>query len=173
MAGLALLRAAPFLAATSSVTFTLSEDIFIRPLAKTPTTELRRHANRLLPSQGRWLWPGLGIVFGTYGLSIATAIANLARGDPAVHFHSANSNSRLAAGFYLAGCIFSFLHFPWGVKAMALLKSIRTDSNVDGDEKRDNTAAMRAWLKVNWLRGLLADLPSWVCYFVAYMYAMS
>ncbi|KAK0618508.1 hypothetical protein B0T17DRAFT_538108 [Bombardia bombarda] len=183
MAGLALLRVVPLLSATSSVTFTLSEDTFIRPLTHTApspaSVELRRHANRILPSHGRWTRRGLAVIFITYPLSIATAIANLARRhDNAQVDFSPNApyNARAAAAFYLAGLVFSVIHFPFGPRAMSLLKRIRKDTGgveADVDPAQDNTASMASWLRINAIRGVVADVPSWVCYFAAFLFAMS
>ncbi|KUI64394.1 hypothetical protein VM1G_11191 [Cytospora mali] len=159
----ALLRVCPLLGATSSMTFVVCEDFFIRPLAPAPQSDLRRHANRLLPAHGRWLWPGLGVVGASWGLSIATAIANL---RPPVA-----QGGGAADKWYRAGLCFSALHFAFGYRAMWLLWTIRKDGNDDEDEKKDNVAYMKAWLRVNFWRGLLADLPSWLCYLVAFILA--
>lgn len=56
---------------------------------------------------------------------------------------------------------------------MGLLGSIRRDENIEGDKSKDNTAAMEAWVRVNAVRGILADLPGWVCYFIAFVTATS
>ncbi|KAK3318102.1 hypothetical protein B0H66DRAFT_532616 [Apodospora peruviana] len=179
MAGLALLRVAPLLSATSSVTFTLSEDTFIRPLVHTAPSasslELRRHVNRILPSHGRWTRRGLFVIFITYPLSIATAAANLARHDNGQVDLSGDAtyNARVAAGFYLAGLAFSVIHFPFGPRAMSLLKRVREDSGNDSDATQDNTSSMVSWLRVNAIRGVVADVPSWVCYFAAFLFAMA
>lgn len=178
MAGLALLRVAPLLSATSSLTFTLCEDTFIRPLmhesSSTAGKEARRHVNSILPSHGRWTRRGLTVIFTTYPLSIATAIANLARSDAHVDLSkTASYNARVAAGFYLTGLLFSVLHFPFGPSAMACLKRVADNKGVEGDEKADNTASMVSWLRINLTRGLVADLPSWACYFVAFMFSMT
>jgi hypothetical protein len=178
MAGLALLRVAPLLSATSSLTFTLSEDTFIRPLihetSSTAEKEARRHVNNILPSHGRWTQRGLAVIFITYPLSIATAAANLARHDAHVDISKgASYNSRVAAGFYLAGLFFSVIHFPFGPSAMACLKRVADNKGVEGDAKADNTASMVSWLRINLIRGVVADLPSWACYFVAFMFSMT
>ncbi|KAK4217475.1 hypothetical protein QBC37DRAFT_414589 [Rhypophila decipiens] len=179
MAGLALLRVAPLLSATSSVTFTLCEDTFIRPLVHTSpsasSAELRRHVNRMLPSHGRWTRRGLFVIFITYPLSIATAAVNLARHDNGqVDFSGdASYNARVAAGFYLAGLVFSVIHFPFGPRAMGFLKRVREDSGSDDDPAQDNTASMSSWLRINAIRGVVADVPSWVCYFAAFLFAMA
>jgi len=175
MASLALLSAVPLLSATSSVTFTLCEDTFIRPLMYTGTlvsdVELRHYANRILPGQGRFIRRGLPIVFITYPLSIATAAANAARHDGRVDIYGDN-DARLAAGFFLAGLAFSLLHFVFGQKAVALLKQVRENKGIDGDPVADNTAMMSSWLRINAIRGLVADVPSWACYFSAFLLAM-
>jgi hypothetical protein len=178
MAGHALLRVAPLLSATSSLTFTLCEDTFIRPLihksSSTVSKEARRHVNSILPSHGRWTQRGLAVIFITYPISIATAAANLARPDGHVDMSTgASYNSRVAAGFYLAGLIFSVLHFPFGPSAMSYLKRVAENRGVEGDEKADNTAIMVSWLRINLMRGIMADIPSWACYFIAFMFSTS
>ncbi|RYP00871.1 hypothetical protein DL763_000501 [Monosporascus cannonballus] len=172
-----LLRAAPVLFGTSSLTFTVTvcEAIFIRPLVEMARrdTKLRTHSNRVLPAHGRWLWCGLGIVFSMYPLGIATAIINLATARIASSGEGGGGgmagSQRIAAGFYAAGIGFSALHFIWGPRAIRLLGSIRRDENMDGDRTRDNTAAMEAWVRLNAVRGILTDFPQWVCYFIAFI----
>ncbi|RYP28942.1 hypothetical protein DL767_006977 [Monosporascus sp. MG133] len=141
-----LLHAAPLLFATSSLTFTVCEDIFIRPLVELPlpglTTaaatssfssgakegeeerkkKLRVHNNRVLPGHGRWLRGGLGIVFSMYPLSIATAVAN-------VNIATATALPPMAVKLYTVGAVFSALHMVFGPRAMSLLASIREDKN--------------------------------------------
>lgn len=179
MAGLALLRVAPLLSATSYITFTFSEDTFIRPLVHTApsaaVTELRRHANRILPAQSTFVRRGLPFIFLSYPLSIATAAANLARQDNGSLSFAGDAapRARAAAAFYTAGLVLSVLHFPFGPSAMACLKRVGEDKGVDGDPKADNTAAIVKWLKINAIRGLVADFPSWVCYFIAFLFVMS
>lgn len=180
MAGLALLRVAPLLSATSYITFTFSEDTFIRPLVHTHGSaagiELRRHANRILPAHNAFVRRGLPFIFLSYPISIATAAANLAgHGDGgSVSFAGdAAPRARAAAAFYAAGLVLSVLHFPFGPAAMACLKRVGEDEGVDDDPKADNTAAMVSWLKINAIRGMVADVPSWACYFIAFMLAMS
>ncbi|KAF2964425.1 hypothetical protein GQX73_g9128 [Xylaria multiplex] len=166
MSAIVFLRVAPLLAATSSLTFTICEDMFIRPLV-TYRPDLRPHANRILPAHGQWIWGGLSIIFSMYPISIATAAANLAARDDMVDIMGFGTRQRIAAGFYAAGLLFSVLHFPFGKRAMHLLWTIRNDKNNDDDIKGDNSALMAAWLRVNAVRGLVADFPGWACYLVA------
>ena len=180
MAGFALLRVAPLLSATSYITFTFCEDTFIRPLLHTApssaSTELRQHANRIQPAFINSFTPrGLPFIFLTYPLSIATAAANLKQHDsPGVSFAGdAAPGARAAAAFYLAGLVFSVLHMPFGPTAMKWLKRVGEDKGIEGDAGADNTAGLVSWLRVNATRGILADFPSWVCYFAAFMCAMS
>ncbi|KAG8158082.1 hypothetical protein KVR01_011843 [Diaporthe batatas] len=160
MAGLALLSVAPLLSATGSIMFTISEDTFIRPLMRTAPTpaerEARRHANRILPKLMGFTRNGLAIIFTTYPISLS---ADAAR------------NPRIAAGFYLAGLIFSVLHMPFGPSAMRLLESVREDKGAADDVTRDNTASMLSWLRINTIRACVADFPSWACYFMAFIFA--
>ncbi|EPE27237.1 integral membrane protein [Glarea lozoyensis ATCC 20868] len=176
MAFHALLRVTPLLSATSSLTFAFCEDTFIRPLIHNGSSktekEARRRANSILPSHGRWTQRGLVFIFITYPISIATAAANLARPDEHLGISTeASDNARVARVFYLAGLCFSVLHFFFGHSSMACLKRVAENKGVEGDEKADNTASMILWLRINVIRGLVADLPSWICYLVAFMYA--
>lgn len=178
MAGLALLSVAPLLSATSSITFTLSEETFIRPLMHTSATaaelERRRNVNRALPSLMGFTRNGLAIIFTTYPLSIATAAANLARHDAHVDISGhAATKPRVAAAFYLAGLIFSVLHMPFGPGDERRLDQVRKDKGIEGDPAADNTAIMVSWLRTNAIRAFVSDIPSWACYFVAFVFAMS
>ncbi|KAI0010867.1 hypothetical protein F4779DRAFT_575760 [Xylariaceae sp. FL0662B] len=166
--GLPLLRAVPFLASTSALTFTVSEDLFMRALKVDP--QLRPHANRILPAHVRaWLPGALAVVFGTHPLAIAAASANLCIRDFHVDLTGARYNQRLAAGFYLAGLAFSVTHFLFGVRALKLLFSMRNDTNVHNDLAKDNSTALKAWVHLNAICGVISDLPAWVCYFVAFV----
>lgn len=82
-------------------------------------------------------------------------------------------NPRVAAGFYLAGLILSVLHMPFGPSAMRFLEAVREDKGAADDVTHDNTASMMSWLRINTIRGCVADFPSWVCYFAAFMFANS
>jgi len=178
MASLALLRVAPLLSATSYVTFTFSEDTFVRPLVHTSTSsaeaKIRRHANRIFPSLYAFTRRGLPYIFLSYPISIATAAANLAKTGPGVSFGSdASPQARTAAILYSAGLIFSVLHFPFGPTAMSYLDRVGADQGVEGDFEADNTANMAFWLRINATRGAVADIPSLICYFFAFLYAMA
>ncbi|KAI1322675.1 hypothetical protein F5Y16DRAFT_30839 [Xylariaceae sp. FL0255] len=106
-----------------------------------------------------------------YPISIATAAANLAKRDSAVDLMGFDTRPRVAAAFYLVGLVFSVLHFPFGKRAMYLLWTIRTDKNDDGDVQSDNSAMMAKWLRVNAIRGFVADFPGWAAYLVAFVVA--
>jgi hypothetical protein len=135
--------------------------------------EARRYVNNILPSHGRWTQRGLAFICITYPTSTATAAANLARPDKYAYIsRGASYNARVAGGLYLAGLLFSVLHFVFGPSAMACLKRVADNKGVEGDERADNTASMISWSRTNLIRGLVADIPSWACYLVAFMYAM-
>ncbi|KAI1490016.1 hypothetical protein F5X96DRAFT_670137 [Biscogniauxia mediterranea] len=170
-AGLALLRATPFLASTSALTFTISEDLFIRSL-KTEDPELRALINRVLPAHVKaWIPGAFSLIIGLYSLSISTAAANLGVRDIHVDISGASRNQHLAAGFYLAGLVFNLVHFVFGRHAVTRLFSLRSDKGVNGDRDRDNSASLKAWVHINAIRGIVADLPAWICYFVAFIVA--
>lgn len=155
-----LLRVAPFLATTSSVTFTVCSDLFLRPLIPEPgKPSLRSHVNRTLPMHGRFIWRAVPVLASIYAVNIGTAVVNLTR------------SSDTAKTFYAAGLSFTLLHFLWGRRAMHLLWTIRNDINIEDDEGKDNVAAIVAWVHLNVTRAICSDLPGWVCYFLAFMTA--
>ncbi|KAI1078626.1 hypothetical protein F5B20DRAFT_546756 [Whalleya microplaca] len=166
--GLLLLRAAPLLASTSYVTFTVAEDIYLRPWGSF-RPDLRAPANAVIPAfMDRWQPPGLAMIFVLYPAGIATAIANLVskqHGIPAL-----GCRSRVAGYLYAAGAVFGALHFAFGPWDLAILARIG-----EGEEERegDNGGAMADWSRMNVVRGLCADFPSWVCYFAGFMLAMT
>lgn len=69
--------------------------------------------------------------------------------------------------------MFSVLHMPFGLSAMRLLEAVCEDKGAADDVTRDNTASMLSWLRINTIRGCVADFPSWACYFMAFMFANS
>ncbi|KAI1342716.1 hypothetical protein F5Y15DRAFT_266129 [Xylariaceae sp. FL0016] len=174
MSKLAVLRVLPLLSATSYITFAFAEDVFIRPLVHDGSSaadiKLRRHANRILPSFNTFTARGLPFIFTTYPLSFATAAANIfLNDDTAVSFsRDAGPGPRLAALCYAAGLFFSLLHLAFGPAAMAHLDRVAADQGSEGDVKGDNTASIASWLRLNAIRATVADLPSWVCYLVAF-----
>lgn len=156
-----LLSVAPFLATTSSLTLTVCEDLFIRSLIPKPSEpELRVHANRVLPIQGRFIKPGAPFLASIYGLNIVTGVMNFGR---------SHGSEKL---FYAAGLCFTLLHFVWGQRALHLLSTVRNDQNIDGDENKDNVAAITEWVRLNAIRGVCADFPAWLCYFRAFLLSM-
>ncbi|KAI1387019.1 uncharacterized protein F4822DRAFT_411896 [Hypoxylon trugodes] len=164
---LILLRAAPFLASTSYVTYTVAEDLYLRPFGNF-RPDLREQANQIIPAyRDRWFPPSLAVIFTLYPLGIGTAITNLVIRKGSLDLTGASgSNQRVAAGLYIAGAVFSALHFAFGPRDLAIVKRI--------DEKdKDNAKGMADWVSMNRIRGLVADFPSWLCYFAGFMYAMS
>ncbi|KAI0910918.1 hypothetical protein F4824DRAFT_516598 [Ustulina deusta] len=169
MISLALLRVAPLLSATSYATFTFSGDTFIRPSAHTaPST-----ANRILPGLHAFTRSGLPFIFLSYPVSIAAATANLMQLDSCMNFDGDGAlRTGAAAFFYLAGLIFTMVHFPFWPIAMAYLDCVGTDKGLEGDPRADNTASMVSWFNIHTNHGLVTGLLSWGCYLAAFMCAV-
>ncbi|KAK7752936.1 hypothetical protein SLS62_005095 [Diatrype stigma] len=162
-----LLRVAPLLASTSYVTYTVAEDLYLRPWGNL-RSDLRAEANRLIPAyKDRWFPPSVAMVLTLYPLGIATAIANLVVEGSRLDISGASgANQRLAGCLYAAGAVLGALHFAFGPRDISIVKRI-------SEKDKDNEASMVDWVRMNLVRGLVADFPSWMCYFAGFMVAMS
>ncbi|KAI1087827.1 hypothetical protein F5B19DRAFT_46669 [Rostrohypoxylon terebratum] len=108
------------------------------------------------------------MILALYPLSIGTSMNNLLMGQGrSLDISGASgSNQRIAGYLYAAGAVFNALHFAFGPHDMAILKRIN-------EKDKDNQATMADWVRMNRTRGLVADIPSWICYFVGFLFAMS
>ncbi|KAI2465481.1 hypothetical protein F4781DRAFT_22884 [Annulohypoxylon bovei var. microspora] len=165
-AGLILLRVAPLLASSSYITFTVSEDIYLRPFGAF-RPDLRLQANRIIPAyKDRWFPPSLAVIFIMYPLGIGTAVANLVSRHGSLDISGASGSSQRIAGyFYAAGAIFGALHFAFGPHDLKILKRI-------SEKDKNNEMAVADWVRMSLVRGLVADFPSWLCYFLGFMFAV-
>lgn len=91
-----------------------------------------------------------------YPLAIFTAIANV------LVLEYTDTDAHLARSFYIAGAVFNALHFAFGTRDLAILKRIH-------EKEKDNGAAMADWVRMNLLRGVIAEFPSWLCFLVEFV----
>ncbi|KAI1077063.1 hypothetical protein F5B20DRAFT_553105 [Whalleya microplaca] len=161
--GTILLRAAPLLASTAYLTGTTCEEVYFRPFGS-PRSSLRPQANRLVAAHFNAMYkPAVSITLTLYPLAIGTAVGNLVVGGI----------SRLGSGFYAAGLCFSLMHFAFAPRDMALMSTITDHQAVNRDKGKDNCTAIADWVRLNVTRGLIADLPGWICYFVGFMVSVA
>ncbi|KAI0968691.1 hypothetical protein F4678DRAFT_464306 [Xylaria arbuscula] len=163
-AGLMILRITRLLASTACVTYTLAEDIYLRPWGNF-RPDLRTEANRIIPEyKNRWFPPSLAVIFIFYLLAVFTGIANvLAKGSLDVS-GKPDGHQQLANYFYIAGVLFNALHFAFGPRYLAILKRI-------SEKEKDNGKAMAEWVRMSLVRGVFAEFPSWICFFVGFIAA--
>ena len=155
MAALLLLRLAPVLTTTAYLTFTCAEDLYFKPYLSPP---LHKVSNDLLPLYiNIWYTRGMILIFTLYGLTWATAIANLPVADL---LHASGPCFAL----YLLGLVFSIGHMVWGPKAMALLNAIKMRERNDG-----SVELVREWCRMNIIRGIVVDVPAWGCFLAAFL----
>ncbi|KAI0007056.1 hypothetical protein F4779DRAFT_593484 [Xylariaceae sp. FL0662B] len=158
-----LLHVSPLLASTAYLTTTVCEEVYFRPFGS-PKADLRPQANRLVASHFNALFkPAVSITLTLYPLAVGAAAGNLVvRGINSV-----------GSGFYAAGIFFSVMHFAFGPRDVALMNTITDYDAVDRDKGKDNCTAIADWVRLNVVRGLTADLPGWICYFVAFMISVT
>ncbi|KAF2170722.1 hypothetical protein M409DRAFT_63803 [Zasmidium cellare ATCC 36951] len=170
--GLQLLRLLPLISSTVNVQFANDEYQFLTSWTELPLDK-QIPAREVLPNwstswQSRGLWQAL------IGLSvpIIAGVANhvLLRPATAASIFQDPLLSGLdganvsAARWYLAGSIFSFLHFAFGCKALRLLAQMASD---DAKNRKSNIESVAQWLRMHRMRTLLTDLPAFVCFIVA------
>ena len=147
---LKLIRLAPLLTSTASLTFAHDHDLFFRAfLHPSYTTK----ANAFIPPWTAIYMPRGGFTIMTlYPSTLLLAIANVYVGNTP------------AASFYYAGLAFTIGHFLFAGRAIGLLNRMKRD-----ESKGKSTDDMAAWVNMNVLRTLAVDLPGWVCYLLAAM----
>ncbi|KAI1733998.1 hypothetical protein F4680DRAFT_439709 [Xylaria scruposa] len=161
--GLMILRIAPLLASTACVTYTGAEDLYLRPFGNF-RPDLRAEANRIIPEyKDRWFPPSLAVILTFYPLAICTGITNtLVKGN--LNIPGKGVDQQFASYFYLAGALFSAVHFAFGPRDLAILKRMN-------EKEKDNGKAMADWVRMNLVRGVVAEFPSWLCFFVGFIAA--
>jgi hypothetical protein len=137
--GIQLLRLAPLVLTTSSLTFSFSQYLFFKPyldLAPPTIDTTTRHTttynphppptpppqavNKVLGAYvGRQFPSGLSTILTLYPLTWVTAAANLST------FHGIGLARRgIPRRFYVAGLIFNVAHLLWAPRAKALMEGI-------------------------------------------------
>nr|A0A7L9EYL3.1 RecName: Full=Epoxidase xenD; AltName: Full=Xenoacremones biosynthesis cluster protein D; Flags: Precursor [Xenoacremonium sp. BF-2018a]QOJ72662.1 XenD [Xenoacremonium sp. BF-2018a] len=148
-----LLRLLPALSSTSVLMFALDEHLIFGTWMH-PT--LRERANTTLPpwwTKGglRWRWV---IIIG-YPLTYLLGILNLLVARDELQA----TGSTL---WYTTGLLFSIAHMAYVGTALNWIANIE-----NGMPKGNVTYSMGNWLKMNWTRALITDLPAWVCFITA------
>lgn len=159
MAAVLLIRCTPLLSTTTSLTFALCEELYLRPYT-TLCPSSRDSANAMLPAYIRgWFRPGFTVILTLYPLTWVTATANLVL--------TGHRPSPRVWSLYSAGLFFSIAHMLWGPKAKGLLDRIRAQQHrLHAD---DSVAVLKTWLRLNAARSLLVDLPGWACFFAGFL----
>jgi hypothetical protein len=150
-----LLRLSPALVSSMTLMFALDEHLIFGTWVQKP---IRPLANSTLPAwwtRGGLRWQWVLIIF--YPVIYLVGILNL-----------------LVAGgqdgtktWYAWGLFFSIAHAFFG--PMALRRIAAIENNVP---KGNVVISMEAWLRMNWVRALITDLPAWLCFITAALKAL-
>ncbi|KAI1443824.1 hypothetical protein F5Y02DRAFT_419696 [Annulohypoxylon stygium] len=149
---LTLLRVAPLITSTASLTIASDSHLFLSSL--TSLKSQRASVNQMAPRYFEtFFWRGLPEIFVTFGLSLAFGVANAYRKPSAAGW-----------AWYAGGSAFSLAHFAF-VPAIAW----KVKDAIDAKETPNGGAAeaIQGWLNVHYVRMALADIPSWTCFLVA------
>ena len=149
-----LLRLAPIITSTASLTFAHDQDLFFRPFIH---ESQRQKSNAFLPGWSKEALPrAFWVIFALYPTTAALTLTNIYTGDAGE-----------ARKFYWAGLAFTFGHFLFGMKALRLLDAIENDKS-----KGNSTQDMKSWLDNNTLRSFSVDLPGWISFICAAMISL-
>ena len=147
---LGLLRLAPLINSTASLTFAHDHDLFFRIFSH---PDCKDKANTLIPPwMGVYMPRGLKRIIWFYLGTFILALANILTVGP-----------EDSTSWYWLGLVFTIGHVAiFGKQAVGLLNSMKDDGS-----KGSGTADMAAWVDMNVYRTLLVDIPGWLCYLTA------
>jgi hypothetical protein len=130
--------------------FALDEHLIFGTWVQKP---IRPLANSVLPAwwtRGGLRWQWILIIF--YPVNYVLGVVNLlVPGDQPG-----------STAWYAWGLFFSCAHMFFAPMAFRRIAAI--EKNVP---KGNVVLSMEAWLRMNWVRGLITDLPAWVCFIAA------
>ncbi|KAJ5656204.1 hypothetical protein N7507_008154 [Penicillium longicatenatum] len=151
-----LLRLSPALSTSMTLMFALDEHLIFGTWVQHP---IRPLANSTLPAwwtRGGLRWRWVLVIF--YPLNYILGILNLlVPTDP----------ERGSRKWYIWGLLLSVAHMLF--LRMALRRIAAIENNVP---KGNVVVSMEAWLKMNWVRALITDLPAWLCFIAAALKAL-
>lgn len=150
---LTLLRLAPLLSSSFSLWYCVDQYLFFNNFI-VPAN--RAKGSVLLPLYWQsFLTPGLACIFSLYGLSIATAAANLylVPGNP--------------SEWYAIGAGFAMAHFVFVPTVSKLIKAI-----IEDEGKGQSWKYQQTWLRVHAIRSIFVDFPGWLCFLTAVLQSL-
>lgn len=152
---LTLLRLIPLITSTVSLMWAADEYMF---LVSWLPESYRDQAQALLPLWfATWGRMATYVLFGSFSISIGSAIANIRT------FTEASPASK----WYWAGLFFVVEHFAYGPKAVGLLAAIKKPA-----PQGNPTESMRQWISMHLTRVVTADAPAFLSFAAAVLNAV-
>ncbi|TPX14115.1 uncharacterized protein E0L32_000509 [Thyridium curvatum] len=151
-----LLRLSPALCSSMTLMFALDEHLIFGTWVQPPVRTL---ANSALPAwwtRGGLRWGWVLIIFYPANYILGTLNLLVPGDDPAG-----------STKWYWLGLLFSIAHMLYLPMALRRIAAIEK-----GVPKGNVAHSMEAWLKMNWVRALITDLPAWLCFIVAALKAL-
>ncbi|KUJ20438.1 uncharacterized protein LY89DRAFT_715842 [Mollisia scopiformis] len=153
-----LLRLLPVASSSAVLMFALDEHLIFGTWVQ---PSIRERANANLPAwwtRGGLRWRWVLIIF--YPVNYILGILNLFISQDQLQDTGASK-------WYTLGLLFSIAHMFYLFRALKLIAAIEND-----EPKGNVTYSMGRWLKMNWTRALLTDLPAWLCFIAAALKAL-
>ncbi|KAB5550770.1 hypothetical protein GE09DRAFT_1123640 [Coniochaeta sp. 2T2.1] len=150
-----LLRLSPALSSSMTLMFALDEHLIFGTWVQPP---IRTLANSTLPAwwtRGGLRWRWVLIIF--YPLNYILGILNLL----------VTGDQPGSTKWYLWGLSFSIAHMLFLRMALHRIAAIENDV-----PKGNAVLSMESWLRMNWVRALITDLPAWLCFITAALKAL-
>lgn len=150
-----LLRLSPALISSMTVMFAIDEHLIFGTWVKDPIRPLANSTLAAWWTRGglRWQW----VLVTLYPLEYILGALNMLL--PQDHPGS--------TPWYALGLFFSIAHMfyaPTALRRIATIEKNVPEGNV--------VVSMEAWLRMNWVRGWITDLPAWLCFITAALKAL-
>ncbi|KAI3396961.1 hypothetical protein diail_11361 [Diaporthe ilicicola] len=149
------LQLLPAITSSATLMFALDEHLIFGTWVD---ISIRKQANATLPewwTRGGLRWRWVLIIF--YPLNYVLAGLNLLVAE----------DRHGSTQWYKWGLLFSLAHMLFLKMALGHI------ANIENDVPKGNvTRSMAAWLRMNWIRALITDLPAWVCFIAAALKAL-
>ncbi|KAI1387244.1 uncharacterized protein F4822DRAFT_405848 [Hypoxylon trugodes] len=152
------LRVAPLVTSTASLVIANDSHLFLSSLLA--VKRHRAEVNVIAPRYfEEFFWRGLPEIFVTFGLSIAFGLANV--------YYKPYAASRF---WYAGASALALLHFTFVPTIAQTVKATVESEEIPDGKARE---AIRGWLDVHHVRMVVSDIPSWTCFFVAALKALT
>ncbi|KAH8680452.1 hypothetical protein BGZ61DRAFT_456708 [Ilyonectria robusta] len=150
-----LLRLSPAIVSSMVLMFALDEHLIFGTWVQNPIRPLANSTLAAWWTRGGLRWQWILIIF--YPLNYILGILNLLYPE----------DQPGSTAWYAWGLFFSFAHMFFAPTALHRIAAIEKDV-----PKGNVVLSMESWLRMNWIRAWITDVPAWLCFITAALKAL-